>query len=463
MADFTNAFANGMQGGLQAAAQGVDTQIKRNQLQQLQGYQQAVSGIVHNPDATPQDYAKLAAQYPQFAQQVQTAQNVQQVAQQRADLTTASQVYGALESGNNDVALSILNNKLQAQQNSGDSQANLQSTQHWIDMINQAPGYAKRLGGVYLAQALGPDKFTAAFGGLNTAQNELETQPAKVQEAQASADIKSAEAANAPQQQAANLQKTQADIQNVFDTMNNRAAVFGLDVDKYKTDTQMALQKLQYEQRVPKLGEGMGTVQAQSVSNAVQAQQMSAQASELAQQMRAQDNGGGGISNSIGRTLREWGGDPSAVDVLRKQYAQLRSSGVLSSNPGGRMTDTDVKMMQGGFPPENAPLQQVATWLDTFSRVQARVAQAENAKAEWISQAGTVGAAPQDIRVSGVLVPKGMSFNEFLAKNPNLGEPLAQPNIKTAPNQGGPGAGVLTPQNGPTAAPGGPSYMKYAQ
>lgn len=460
-----DAFSAGMQGGLQAAQQGVQTQIQRNQLQQLQAYQGAVAGIVHNPDSSPQDYAKLAAQFPQFAQQVQTAQGVQFAAQQRADLTTASQVYGALESGNTDIATSILQNKLQAQQNSGDSDANIQSTQHWLDMIKSAPGYAKRVGGVYLAQALGPDKFTAAFGGLNSAENANELQPAAVQQAQATADTASATAANAPQAAALAVQKQQADIQDVMSTMQNRAATFGLDVDKFNTDTQMRMSQLQYEQRVPKLGDGMGAVQAQSVANATQAQQMSAQASELAQQAQAQANeGGSGVTNSVGRTLREWTGDPNQIDVLRKQYAQLRAQGIgtLKSFVGS-MTNKDMDFLKEGFPPDNAPLTQVSGWLSNFSRLQARVAQAENAKAEWISQAGTIGAAPADIRVSGVLVPKGLSFNEFLAKNPNLGEPLAQPNIKNAPGQPGPGAGVLTPQNGPTAPAAVPSYMKYAQ
>lgn len=454
-----------MQGGLQAAAQGVQTQIQRNQLQQLQAYQGQVASIVHNPDATPQDYAKLAAQFPQFAQQVQTAQNVQQVAQQRADLTTASQVYGALESGNTDMARNILQNKLQAQQNSGDSQANIQSTQHWLDMIDQAPGYAKRIGGVYLAQALGPDKFTAAFGGINTAQNANEVQPATVEKAQAEADTAAATAANAPQTAALGVQKQQADINNTLNEMQNRAATFGLDVDKYKTDTQLRLQQLQYEQRVPKLADGMGTVQAQAVADSTQSQQMSSQASELAQQMRAAaDAGGSGLTNSVARTWRQFSGDPNQADVLRKQYAQLRSQGIGTLKTfGGSMTNKDMDFLKEGFPPDNAPLTQVADWLDSFGRLQARVAQANNAKAEWISQAGTIGAAPQDIRVSGVLVPKGMSFNEFLAKNPNLGEPLAQPNIKNAPNAPGPGAGVMTPQNGPTATPAEPAYMKYAR
>lgn len=467
MATPFDSFSSGLEGGLSVARQGIQTQMAQNQLGQLQGYQSAVAQVLHNPDASTQDYARLALQYPQFASQIQTAQNVQQTAQQRGDLTTASQVYGALNSGQTDTAVQVLQQKLQAQQNSGASQAEMAGTQHWIDMIQNAPGYAKRLGGIYLAQALGPDKFTAAYGGVNASQNEAELQPAKIQQTQAQADIASAEAANAPQAQALKVQQQQAEIANINDTMQNRAATFGLDVDKFNADTQMRMQQLQYNQRVPKLAEGMSSVQAQSVANATQAQQMSSQAAELAGKMRAQNDGSSGITNSTARTFREfWGMDPTQVDVLRKQYAQLRSSGILGGNTGGgRMTDTDVKLVQGGFPKDNAPLPQVADWLDAFSRVQARAAQSENAKAEWISQAGTVGQAPSDIRVGGVLIPKGMTFNEFMAKNPNLGESLAQPNIKTSPNQPGPGAGVLTPQNAnnPAAAPAQPSYMKYAQ
>jgi hypothetical protein len=465
MGDFDQSFSAGLQGGLQAASQGIQTQVARNNLQQLQGYQQDVHAIISNPNPDPQQYAQLALKYPQFAQQVQTAQGVQQVAKQNADLTTASQAYASAQSGDFPGAIGVLQNKLVAQQNSGASQADMQGTQHMIDLLQQAPGMATKTMGIWLAHSLGPDKFTSAFGAINTAQNANELQPAAVQQAQGQADITTANAAQAPQAAALANQKTQADIQNTLDTMQNRAATFGLDTDKFNADTQMRLQQLQYEQRVPKLGEGQGQVQAQSVAESVQAQQMAAQASELAQQLRnaPADESSGGLWQTITQKYRSATGQQNSVDALRKQYAQLRAQGMGSLKFGGTMTNQDLEIIKDGFPADNAPLPQVATWLDSFSRLQARAAQAQNAKAEWIAQAGSVGTAPQDIRVAGVLVPKGMSFNEFLSKNPNLGEPLAQPNIKTAPGQPGPGAGVLTPQNGPNAAPAQPSYMKYAE
>lgn len=466
MGDFDQSFNQGLQGGMQLAQQGVDTQIKRNQLDQLQSYQADVQSVLHDPNANPQAYAQIALKYPQYAQQVQTAQSVQQVAKQNVDLTTGAQVYASLEAGDNQGAIGVLQNKLAAQQNSGASTADIQGTQHMIDLIGISPGYAKRLGGLFLAQQLGPEKFTAAFGAINNAQNANQLQPAAVQKTQAEADTATANAANQPVANDLANQKTTADIKNVFDTMQNRAATFGLDTDQFKATTAQKMSELQYNQRVPKLADGMAGVQAQAVSDAVQSQQMASQATELAQQMRAQNDGSSGVINSTARSFREWTGqNPTQADVLRKQYAQIRSSGILGGNNGNRATDTDVKLLSGGYPADNAPLPQVANFLDAVSRVRAREAQSANAKAEWISQSGTVGAAPQDIRVAGVLVPKGMTFSGFLAKNPNLGEALAQPNIKTAPGEPGAGAGVLTPQGGAaaTAAPAQPSYMKYAQ
>lgn len=71
------------------------------------------------------------------------------------------------------------------------------------------------------------------------------------------------------------------------------------------------------------------------------------------------------------------------------------------------------------------------------------MAQYNDAKADWISAAGSMGKLPRDGTVLGVQVPAGTSFNDFMAR----GLKGAQSNV--------------TP---PNAAPGTmPRYMSYGQ
>lgn len=467
--DVGGSFLQGVQGGVNLQTAQLNNQAKQitNQqqqfaLQQTQNYQKDLQGALAQP--TAQNLSALALKYPQMGENLRQTWNTLNAADQQANLTEAAQVFGALHSGQPDLATQALQQRIDALQAAGKPATN---EQNMLQLIQSGPdGATKAQGllGVTMA-AIKPDSFGATFNTVQSNARADQLQPATVQKTQGEADVASANAATQPRTNALANQKTQADVSNTLDTMQNRAATFGLDVDKFKADTQQKLSTLAYNQRVPKLADGQGQVQAQAVAEGAQAQQMSSQASELAQQLRAvpEDDAGGGLWTTLGSKWRSAVGTQNSVDALRKQYAQLRSQGIGSLKFGGTMSNADLDLLKEGFPADNAPLPQVATWLDAFGRLQARSAQANNAKAEWISQSGSVGPATQDIQVSGVLVPKGMSFSEFMAKNPNLGEALAQPNIKTSPQQPGAGAGVLTPQAVPGgAAPAVPSYMKYA-
>lgn len=464
-ADPVGSYLKGLQGATNIADQQAQIQQRtvQNQqqqfaLNQLQNYQTDAQAVMQNP--TAQNISQLALKYPQQGEALRANWNLLNGAQQQAELTEGAQVFGALHSGQPDVAANLLEQRIAAQQAAGQP---TQNEQMLLNMVKTNPQQAQGYLGITLA-SIKPDQFGATFNTIQSNQRADQLQPATVQEKQGQADVATANAAQAPAAAAANVAKTQADIANVNDQMQNRAATFGLDVDKFKADTQQKLATLAYNQRVPKLGEGMGAQQAQSVATAAQAQQMSSQAQQLAQQFtQAAPNMSGGIGATIAGGWRNLFGTQNQYDALRKQYAALRTQGITASKFGGSMSDADLKLINSGFPADNAPPEQVASWLGAFSRIQDRTAQQENAKAEWISQAGTVGNAPTDIQVAGVLVPKGMSFNEFISKNPNLGAALQQPNIKVSPQQAGPGAGVLTPQGGAAAAPSVPSYMKYAQ
>lgn len=121
----------------------------------------------------------------------------------------------------------------------------------------------------------------------------------------------------------------------------------------------------------------------------------------------------------------------------------MRSSAIFGQIQGGRTTDKDASIIQQGFPADDANPQQLTSWLNSYANVQRRMAQYNDAKADWISAAGSMGKLPRDGTVLGVQVPAGTSFNDFMAR----GLKGAQSNV--------------TP---PNAAPGTmPRYMSYGQ
>lgn len=452
MADGFDAFTSGLQGGLQASQVAQTNQQKQLAVNQQQMQQQALQKIFSNPNPTAQDYANYALINPQAAEAVKTATGLQEKAQQQADLTTGARVFAAANSGDVQSAISVLKQKQEALQNSGASPQELQANQHWIDLFTNAPGNATRLAGTYLATALGPDKFTAQFGKGGEEQRANELQPAAVAKAGAEASTAQTTANYAPQTAQAKLDETAANIANTNDQMANRAATFGLDVDKYKLERDKVQADLKQKQLVPQLQQGAAEVQNASINNAVTAQQNAAQATDLAGQFRAQkEQLGSGAMAAAGYKWRQFVGNENAIDGLRKQYVALRTQGMKSLQFSGPQSDKDIALLKEGFPQETADPEYVAKWLDAFANTQRRVAQTENAKAEWIAQNGSPGTTSHDIQVSGILIPKGTSFNEFISKNPKIGAVLDQPNAQ-----------VGAPQQ--AAAPSGqPSYMKYAK
>jgi len=413
--------AKGFGIGQQLAAQRMEMDQKQQLFQQQQAqqqqYQQDVSNLLANPNPTEKDFATLQLKYPQLQAGLKEPLNALSEAQRQNKISTASRVASAYQAGRPDLALGIVSDQLKALENSNANPQEVNALRGTRDLLQSLPvDQAKNASLMYLS-TLDPKGFATTFSTLGQESRAQQEQPYKTQKL-------SAEAQTA-------LPKAQADIDNIRSQIAERAAKIGLDRDTFNLNFDKTLAELKQKGGVT-LSPGMEKTQADSVGAATVAQQASDDAAQLADQFRNANVGRGAFS-TLGEYAAKVTGNQDAVTQLRKRYIQIKNQAALSMLPPGPASDKDIQTVQAGFLPETADGKQIADWLTSFSNVQKAVALRENAKADWISAVGNAGTAKQDVEVSGIQVPAGTSFNDFLRRGlkpqniTNPQNPQAQP------------------------------------
>lgn len=411
------------------------------QLQRQQQYYPMLQQVLQSP--TPSNFAALTAMFPDQHQAITSAYDMSRTGQQQAVIEPMSRAYAALLNGRSDIATQIVQQQRDALTNSATDPNDpqyvdkLKHADVLLDTIQNNPRAALGLMGATLSSVMKPDEFNKTFGDFMST-------PATVGKANADATTAQATASVAPQKAQADLAETQANVANINNQMQQRVAAFGLDQQKFKADVDMRMQELRYKQMVPNMAAGMAEQQATAVAQSQQLQQSADRAVGISQQIQSLVDSGQWNSGILGNgqmKLQDVLGSQDAVNDMKKEYASMRASGLFSQIQGGRTTDADLKQIEKGFPHDDANPQQLTAWLTAYANVQRRMGVYNDAKADWISAAGSMGKLPRDGTVLGVQVPAGTSFNDFMAR----GLAGAQSNV--------------TP---PNAAPGTmPRYMQY--
>jgi hypothetical protein len=427
----------------QASQAGAMANMQQFQLQRQQQYYPMLQQALQNP--TPSNFAALSAMFPDQHEAISSSYEMERQQQQQSVVQPMAQAYVSLLNNRPDLALNIVQQQRDALVNSGADpndpayQSKLQHADALMQQIQTDPRAAAGLMGATLSSYMKPDDFSRTFA-------DYMKEPATIAQANADATTAQAKAAVAPQQAQADVAQTQANVANIYNTMQQRVASFGLDQQKFQTDTQLRLADLRYKQMVPNMASGMAEQQAQAVSDSQLRQQEADRTDGLAQQIQGMVSNGqwtSGIGGSAKMTLQDVLGSQDAVNDLKKSYTAARASGIFSQISNGKTTDSDLKQINGGFPENESDPNQLVSFLHSWSNVNRRIAQYNDAKADWISAAGSMGKLPRDGNVLGVQVPAGTSFNDFMAR----GLPNAQGNV--------------TP---PSAPPGPvPRYMSYGQ
>jgi len=183
------------------------------QQQQMQDDFYAVS---QNP--TTDSLGKLVLKYPQLADPITKAHGLLGESEKQAKINQASQFYAAIESGNPELGISLLEEQAAAYENSG-REKEAKALKDLIKLTELSPETAKTSAGLFLSSSMGSDKFIDTFSKLSkerierqSAGAELTEKSSKARTAAIKADYAEAREIADLESQGWNILKIQEDI-----------------------------------------------------------------------------------------------------------------------------------------------------------------------------------------------------------------------------------------------------------
>ena len=188
----------------------------KNQREQQAQMQVDLGTLAKNP--TPSALASMMVKYPALSENFKRTYDVLSNEQKGARLDQATQVYAALESGRPEIAQQFLVDQAVAHRNSGQDK-DAKTLEDLAMLIKESPDTAKTSTGLFLASAMGPDKFAETFTKLQAEQRDAAMAPAKLTEAQAKAQKAAVDAKFAESMAVQDLSKKGWDIAKIQNDM----------------------------------------------------------------------------------------------------------------------------------------------------------------------------------------------------------------------------------------------------
>lgn len=440
LTDVANPYASAMQGytqgtnlvaGIQQAE--FDRQLaeqKRLAEQQKRADMQAFATL-QNP--TAKDYAAIMNQYPELSENYKRSWDILDKDQKQRTLSSSSQVYAALSSGQPLVAQQLLERQAEAALNSGD----IETSKHLdalSQIVQQDPSLAQKQIGMFMS-ATSPDQFATITKTLGEEQRSNQLQPYEIAQKQAQTGLTQAqtnlagaqtfkttaegqqaqyEAQNTPIKLQLANQLGQAQIDKIYADIDNQAQRLGIDRDKLTSDVELKLAELQ--QTGSKLSDGAQKIVNDSIIASSSASSSASSLNDLANRLDSAGGGYGAFSRAS-EWLKNATGNQGAMTSLRQEYTRMRNSEAIKMLPPGPATDKDIELVMQGFPKDTADSREIASFLRGMAKLNQRTAVMEEAKAEWTNMNGSMGSNKRDIEVLGVRVPQGTTFNNFVSKN----------------------------------------------
>lgn len=197
----------GIAGGLnQLKAQRSNQEAAVRAQEQLQA---DLAQLGTNP--TPAALAQIMTRHPQMSEEFNRVYNVLDSEQQKSRINQASQVYAALEAGEPEVAQNLLEEQAKAYRNSG-LEKEAKALDDLVEVTRLSPETARTTAGLFLASAMGPDKFTETFTKLQADRRATDLEDATLTEKQSKAYKAAVDADFAESMAASDLQKKGWDI-----------------------------------------------------------------------------------------------------------------------------------------------------------------------------------------------------------------------------------------------------------
>lgn len=190
------------------------------QAREQQAAMQAELGeLSKNP--SPAALSSMMVKYPQLSEQFKRTHDVLSTEEQKAKVSTVMPIYAALESGNTEIATRLLEENATALENSGKPEE-AKTARVMLEIAKTRPDALKASSGMFLAHAMGPEKFTETFtkmGGESRAVAEegrkVEKAPFELSEAQSKATKAAVDAKFAESNAVKDLEKKGWDITKI--------------------------------------------------------------------------------------------------------------------------------------------------------------------------------------------------------------------------------------------------------
>lgn len=375
--------------------------------QQQVAQNQALIGLINNPNAGAKDYAAATLLMPKLKDQLQQSWTMKSADQQQSHLNDLSQAFAAVNSNRPDVATALLERRADAMEAKGVNPQEVQALRTQSQLIKLNPQYARATMGVTLGALPGGDKILTGLSTIGTEQRAQDQAPGALLKNNAEANIKAVEANAAPQ-------KVAADLANVQSQTAERAARLGLDQDKLTTETQIKLAEMR--QKNGELPEPVMKNINDATGEAIASQQSAQKMNGLADQLAAQGNTGWGVAGSANEFVRKSLGMQNGLSQLRSEYNRIVTPAAMAAYKqvaSGSTSDKDIETAMIGVPKDNASTDQMAAFLRGTAKLQTYNAVLNNAKSEWFAANKHLGKTSQDTTIDGVAVPAGTTFKQF--------------------------------------------------
>jgi hypothetical protein len=347
---------------------------------------------------------------PENHEAIKSAWNAKDEDTRRGELAEKASIRGFLRAGQPERAKAVLQRRIEADKKAG---IDTSDDEEIVGLIDEDPVAAGGVVDYAIASVIGPDKWSEAFGKFGEDARAAAKLPGEIAKAEADvaktgAEIGKIEAETVEIAPTASAGRSliNAQVANFQSAIEERAARLDLDKDRLTSEVQLRLEEAAAKgtEVTPHFQKVLGDSVIAAESNRA----LGNRAKDLADRVAAL--GTGGTASQVTELVKGAFGNPT---LLRKEYQALISSQAVKNLPPGPASDKDIQLAMKGFPAPNASAETMSSFLRGLAKMQDIAANREQAKADWISDNGSLGTAKRDLTVNGVRIPKGSTFGDF--------------------------------------------------